>query len=95
MFLNGQDKKKKLLKIEFDFSGNYDDYITKYLPTTQNANDDKFDVLTNKNSTSLFYHFNSYLHSENRQVSLSNIAWYQMYICIEYITKQKLAIFYR
>ena len=33
-FLNQQDEKKKLLKIEFDFSGNYDDYITKYLPWT-------------------------------------------------------------
>ena len=58
-------EQKKLLKIEFDFSGDFDDYITKYLSSIQDVNDDKYCVLTNKNSNILYYHFNSYLHSEN------------------------------
>ena len=58
-------EQKKLLKIEFDFSGDFDDYITKYLSSIQDVNDDKYGVLTNKNSNILYYHFNSYLHSEN------------------------------
>ena len=65
-FLNQQDEKKKLPKIEFDFRGDSDDYITKYLPLIHSFNDDKFDILTFKNSKFLFYHFNSYLHAENR-----------------------------
>ena len=31
-FLTQQDETKKLLKIELDFSDDYDDYITKFLP---------------------------------------------------------------
>ena len=55
--------KKKILKIEFDFS---DDYITKYFPSIRDVNDAKFDIMTNKNSKFLFYQFNSQLHSENK-----------------------------
>ena len=47
-------------KIEFDFSS---DYILKFLPLIEDVDDDKSDVLNNKNSKFLFYNFNSYLNS--------------------------------
>ena len=47
---NQQDEKKKELPIDFSYDDDYTDYITKYLPSINEVDDDKFDVLTNKNS---------------------------------------------
>ena len=54
------------MKIEFDFSDDYDNYITKYLPLIQDGNDDRSDILTNKNSKFVFHNFDSHLNSENK-----------------------------
>ena len=66
-FFTQQDAMKKLLKIEFDFSDDYDDYITNILPSIK---DNKFDILTNKNSKFLFYNFHSYLNLQNEPKEL-------------------------
>ena len=64
--LNQQDQKKKQLPIDFSYDDDYTDYITKYLPSINEVDDDKFDVLTNKNSKYLFHLFNKYLEDENK-----------------------------
>ena len=78
------------MKIEFDFS---DDYITKCLPSIQDVHNDKFDILANKNSKFLFYHFNLQLHSENKTGQLIRHMWriIWQYICLGHFTKQELA----
>ena len=57
-----QDYDKKLLQIEFNYSVDYDNYVFKYLMAIKSENDDKYDILTNKNSKFLFYNFNVYLY---------------------------------
>ena len=64
--LNQQDEKKKELLIHFSYDDNYTDYITKYLPSINEIDDDKFDVLTNINRKYLFHLFNKYLEDINR-----------------------------
>ena len=64
--LNQQDENKKKLPIDFSYDDNYTDYIIKYLPSINEVDDDKFDVLTNKNSKYLFHLFNKYQESRNR-----------------------------
>ena len=64
--LNQQDENKKKLPIDFSYDDNYTDYIIKYLPGINEVDDDKFDVLTNKNSKYLFHLFNKYQESRNR-----------------------------
>ena len=49
-------------------SDNYSNYITKYLTAIKDINDDKYDMLTHKNSKFLFYQFNSYLTQANEPV---------------------------
>ena len=64
--LNQQDQKKKQLPIDFSYGDDYTDYIRKYLPSINEVDDDKFDVLTNKNSKYLFHLFNKYLEDKNK-----------------------------
>ena len=64
--LNQQDDTKKKLPIDFFYDDDYTDYITKYLPSINEVDDDKFDVLTNKNSKYLFHLFNKYLEDRNK-----------------------------
>ena len=64
--LNQQDENKKKLPIDFPYDDDYTDYITKYLPSINEVDDDKFDVLTNKNSKYLFHLFNKYQESRNK-----------------------------
>ena len=59
-FIAQEDQTKKLLKTEFETSEDYKDYIEKYLLAIKNVNDDKYDMLTHKNSKYLFYNFNNY-----------------------------------
>ena len=56
-----QDTFKELLNIKFKTFDDYDEYITKYLAAIKNINDNKYDMLTNKNSKVLFYNFNDCL----------------------------------
>ena len=66
---NQEDKTKQFLKyFEFDITDSYDDYFMKYVINIKDRNDDKFDMLTNKNSKFFFYHFNNYLRQINEQV---------------------------
>ena len=48
--------------IEFEISDNYENYILKYLDAIKNKNDDKYHILTHKNSKFLFYNFNNFLN---------------------------------
>ena len=48
--------------IEFEISDNYENYILEYLDAIKNKNDDKYDILTHKNSKFLFYNFNNFLN---------------------------------
>ena len=66
---NQQNEKKKQLPIDFSYDDDYTDYITKYLPSIRDVDDDKFDVLTNKNAKYLFHLFNRFWKIK---ISLSN-----------------------
>ena len=46
---------------EFQFFDSYEEYIMNYMTAIENETDDELDMLTNKNSKFLFYHFNQYL----------------------------------
>ena len=74
-FLNQQDEKKKLLKEEFGFSSEYDNYITKYLPSIQDLNYDKFDILTYIKTQNFYFIISIHICNQRiDQVSLSNKA---------------------
>ena len=64
--LNQQDERRKKLPVDFPYDDDYTDYITKYLPSINEADNDKFDVLSNKNSKYLFHLFNKYQESRNK-----------------------------
>ena len=64
--LNQQDENKKKLPIDFSYDDDYTDYVTNCLPSINEVDDDKFDVLTNKNSKYLFHLFNKYQESRNK-----------------------------
>ena len=78
-FLQAQeDETKKFIDFEFIYSDTYQNYFDEYLLKFNLKNDDKLDVLANKNSKFLFYHFNDYLTRINvltkpvRHTSTSN-----------------------
>ena len=54
-------KQKKWIDYEFILDESYEDYFMKYLVNINQNEDQKYDILTNKNSKFLFYHFNDYL----------------------------------
>ena len=60
-FQNQEDETKK-----FILSNGYDDCFMKYLVSIKDDEDEKYDMLTNKNSKFLFYHFNDYLRQINK-----------------------------
>ena len=60
--MHNRTKQKKLLNIELETSEDYDDYNTKYLYAIKNVNDDKCDILSNKNSKLLFHNFDNCLN---------------------------------
>ena len=64
-FENQEDETKRWIDFEFVLSDDYDDYFMKYLVNIKDRNDEKYDMLTSRNSKFLFYHFNDYL----RQIS--------------------------
>ena len=70
-FENQEDKTKQFLEsFELIITDSYDDYFIKYLINIKDENDDKFDILTNKNLKFFFCHFNDYLRQINEQVKL-------------------------
>ena len=56
-----QNYSKKLLKMKFIFSADYKAYVSKYLMAEKSTNDDKYNMLTKKNSKFCFYNFDDYL----------------------------------
>ena len=68
-FLAQQDYTKKLL-IEFEISDNCENYILEYIDAIKNRNDDKYDMLTHKNSNFFFYNFNNFLNRIGEQPKL-------------------------
>ena len=54
-------KQKKWIDYEFILDESYEDYFMKYLVNINQNEDQKYDILTNKNSKFLFHHFNDYL----------------------------------
>ena len=65
-----QDYTKKLIQQEFQTSGDCGDYILNYLLAIKDINNNKFDMLTHKNSTFIFYHLNNYLSQINEPIKL-------------------------
>ena len=64
-FKNQEDETKKWIDFEFILSDDYKDYFMKYLVNIKDGEDEKYDMLTNKNSKFLFYHFSDYLKQIN------------------------------
>ena len=64
-FKNQEDETKKWIDFEFVLSDDYKDYFMKYLVNIDNGNDKKYDMIINRNSKFLFYHFNDYLRQMN------------------------------
>ena len=69
-FENQEDETKKWIDFEFVLSDNYEDYFMKYLANIKDGNDEKYDMLTNRNSKFLFYHFNDFLRQINEPTKL-------------------------
>ena len=62
---NQKDETKKWIDFEFILFNGYEDYFMKYLVNIKDGEDEKYDMLTNKNSKFLFYHFNDCLKQIN------------------------------
>ena len=60
-FQQQEDQTKKWVDYEFILDESYEDFFMKYLVNINQNEDQKYDILTNKNSKFLFYHFNDYL----------------------------------
>ena len=78
-FLQAQeDETKKFIDFESVYDDTYQNYFDEFLLNLNLKNDDRLDVLVNKNSKFLFYHFNDYLTCVNvptkpvRHTSISN-----------------------
>ena len=55
------------MPIEFEISDNYENYILEYIHSMKNRSDNKYDMLTHKNSEFLFYNFNNFLNRIGQQ----------------------------
>ena len=64
-FENQENETKKRIDFDFVLSDDHGDYFMKYLVNIKDGNDEKYDILTNRNSKFLFYHFNDYLRQIN------------------------------
>ena len=58
--------KEKKIEIEIETTEDYNDWISKYILVIKNVNDDKYGMLTHKNSKFLFYNFNNYFNRIGR-----------------------------
>ena len=58
------------MNIEFETSGDYDEYVTGYLAAIKNINDKNYEMLTNKNSKFWFYNFSDYLSAIGKPLQL-------------------------
>ena len=65
-----QDANKKTLKTKFSFSRNFNQYIREFQVGIKAQDEDKYDMLTNKNSKFLFYRFNDFLQMRNQDMRL-------------------------
>ena len=60
-----RDDSKNLLDARFNFGSDFEEYIRKYLSGIDAENDDKYDLLTNKNSKYLFSCYMIFLSMKN------------------------------
>ena len=60
-FQQQEDSSKAFINFDFIFGDNYSDYFQQIFNKFKAKEDDKYDVLTNKNSKYLFYKFNDSL----------------------------------
>ena len=60
-FQQQENQSKAKINFEFSFTDSYEDYIDWFVQGFKGNEDQKYDVLTNKNSKYLFYRFNDYL----------------------------------
>ena len=54
-FIARKESTKNIIPIEFEFSGDYENYIIEYLLAIKYINYDKCNMLTHKNSKFLFH----------------------------------------
>ena len=69
-FLAQVDPTKKLMPIEFEISDNYQNYVMEYFNAIKSKNNDKYNMLTHKNSKFLFYNFDHFLNRIGKQSKL-------------------------
>ena len=69
-FLAQVDPTKKLMPIEFEISDNYQNYVMEYFNAIKSKNNDKYNMLTHKNSKFLFYSFDHFLNRIGKQSKL-------------------------
>ena len=60
-FQQQENQSKAKINFEFSFTDRYEDYFDWLVQGFKGSEDQKYDVLTNKNSKYLFYQFNDYL----------------------------------
>ena len=60
-FQQQENQSKAKINFEFSFTDSYEDYFDWFVQGFKGNEDQKYDVLTNKNSKYLFYRFNDYL----------------------------------
>ena len=60
-FQQQENQSKAKINFEFSFTDSYENYIDWFVQGFKGNEDQKYDVLTNKNSKYLFYRFNDYL----------------------------------
>ena len=67
LFQLQEDETKKFIEYEHEFvyDDTYQQYYDEFLLKINQQNDDRLDVLSNKNSKFLFYHFNNFLTRVN------------------------------
>ena len=68
-----EDHTKKFIDLEFTYDETYQKYFDEFLLQINGQADNTLDLLTNKNSTFLFYHFNDFLSRVNIPTKLLGI----------------------
>ena len=68
-----EDQTKKFIDFEFTYDETYQKYFDEFLLQINGQADNTLDLLTNKNSTFLFYHFNDFLSRVNIPTKLLGI----------------------
>ena len=65
--------KKKLMKLKLSLGSDYNAYVPQFLFSIKSLNDEKFDMLSNRNSELLFYRYNIFLDINGFTIRYSEI----------------------